>query len=93
MTELFDDRPNEVYRETTCEGKEVTMEVFGEKFHLRDRFNTFAVIDNAELAFDFFRNYVPLLEFSELIRGWDCYKRACEQEKLPKAEAFWQYLG
>lgn len=91
--ELFRGRPDEVYREMLCDGREVIMEEYKEQFHIRDRFNTFAVAENATMALDYFRNYVPLLSFSELFRGWDCYTEACKQTEQPKADAFWQYLG
>lgn len=43
-------------------------------------------------AFDFFRNYAPLLNYSEISKGWQCYQKALKQRSDTVKSAFWNYM-
>lgn len=64
----------------------------GTKFLIGNRFFYFAQTFDADLAFDFFRNYCPLLTQKEIKKGWKAYKKAKAQRYDSTRSAFWNYF-
>ena len=64
----------------------------GIKFLIGNRFFFFVQTFDVEMAFDFFRNYCPLLSQDELKKGWDAYKKARKQKCDDVRNAFWNYF-
>lgn len=64
----------------------------GVKFLIGNRFFFFVQTFNAQYAFDFFRNYAPLLSQAELKNGWIAYNKAKKQRCDSVNRAFWNFL-
>jgi hypothetical protein len=64
----------------------------GTKFLIGNRFFFFVQTFDANKAFDFFRNYAPLLSQDELKDGWLAYEKALNQRCDDISNAFWNYL-
>jgi len=64
----------------------------GIKFLIGNRFFFFVQTFDATLAFDFFKNYAPMLSQGELKKGWNAYNKARSQRCDNILNAFWNYL-
>lgn len=64
----------------------------GTKFLIGNRFFFFVQTFDASMAFDFFRNYCPMLSQSEFKKGWKAYKKAKNQRSTDTLSAFWNYF-
>ncbi len=99
-------KPTETYSDRSICDHHIELEVYGDvgrvtKISMGSRFDEYIkcypqLNDNyqqaIEFAFDFFRNYAPLLNLGELKFGWECYKKAQNQRCDSVQNAFWQYL-
>ena len=64
----------------------------GIKFLIGNRFFFFVQTFDSSAAFDFFRNYVPMLSQDELKKGWESYLKAKTQRCDNVLNAFWNYF-
>lgn len=64
----------------------------GTKFLIGGRFFYFVSTQNVDMAFDFFKNYCPMLKQSELKKAWAAYRKARLQRMDSTNNAFWHYF-
>lgn len=64
----------------------------GLSFQIGNRFSVMVKTSDSELAFDFFRNYCPMLGLSEIKKGWLSYQKARRQRSDNLVSAFWNYF-
>jgi hypothetical protein len=92
----------ETFRETNIDGETILMQIDGNVIRFGNRFEqnckihigAFAWQKSRDVreAFDFFRNYAPLLKRSELKTGLRCYRRAANQQHDHTRNAFWRFM-
>jgi len=96
-------KPTETFKETNIDQRTLVLEVYGQvgsvaKMCIGTRFENFISIyparsedyqSSIDSAFDFFRNYAPLLEVEELKESWSIYKKALMQKTDTVSNAFW----
>ena len=90
MTKLIE------YTDINIDGDRITMTEqecpTGTKFLIGSRFFFSVQTFDSSKAFDFFKNYAPMLSYGELKKGWECYQKANSQRVDSIASAFWNYF-
>jgi hypothetical protein len=92
----------ETFKDTNIDGETILMQIdgnvirFGNRFEERCKMHlgvtTWEKQRDIRRAFDFFRNYATLLSRSELKSGFQCYRRAAEQQQDSTRNAFWRFM-